>query len=168
MKIPEGISVELKQGAVKVQGKLGTVERKYDARFMNVEKKGEEIAITAKGKTTRKMNAALGTLEAHLGNAFEGVTKGFEKHLAVVFAHFPITVEVKGREALVKNFLGEKIPRKADIIGATKVEAKGQDVFVRGSDSDDVGQTAANLVASTKVREKDVRRFQDGIYYAPE
>lgn len=168
MKIPEGISVDLEQDAVKIRGELGSVEKKFDSRVLLVERKGNEITVKTRVKATRKTSAAAGALEAHLRNAFEGVAKGFEKRLVIVFAHFPITVEVSGKQVVVKNFLGEKLPRTAAIVGDTRVEVKGQDIFVRGADSEAVGQTAANLIASTKIHEKDVRRFQDGIYEALE
>jgi large subunit ribosomal protein L6 len=49
-------------------------------------------------------------------------------------------------------------------VGNVKVEAKGQEVIVSGINKDEVGQTASNLEQKSKVKGKDIRRYQDGIY----
>jgi len=41
---------------------------------------------------------------------------------------------------------------------------KGEDVIVTGIDRQAVGQTAANLELATKIKQKDLRKFLDGIY----
>jgi large subunit ribosomal protein L6 len=44
------------------------------------------------------------------------------------------------------------------------VEIRGQEVIVEGIDKEECGQTAANLEQATKIKDKDPRVFQDGIY----
>jgi len=44
------------------------------------------------------------------------------------------------------------------------VEAKGENVTVSGIDKEKVGQTAANIERATKVKKRDIRVFQDGVY----
>jgi large subunit ribosomal protein L6 len=39
-------------------------------------------------------------------------------------------------------------------------------VTVKGEDKEGVGQTANNIVRATKIRARDTRVFQDGIYYS--
>jgi large subunit ribosomal protein L6 len=98
-----------------------------------------------------------------------GVISGYSHKLKILFSHFPISVEVKGKEMLIKNFLGEKQPRKAKIIGAqTKVEAKGQEVSISGISKEEVGQTVANIKSATRIRNRDSRVFQDGFYLVDE
>ena len=82
----------------------------------------------------------------------------------MVFAHFPITVKTMGKQILVENFVGERSPRVADIVGDTKVTVEGDDVIVKGVSLEDVGQTAANVELATKIRRKDQRIFLDGLY----
>ncbi|MEM3690235.1 MAG: 50S ribosomal protein L6, partial [Candidatus Micrarchaeia archaeon] len=60
--------------------------------------------------------------------------------------------------------IGEKKPRVASIVGDTKVEVKGSEIFVSGVDKEAVGQTCANICSATCIRNKDSRVFQDGIY----
>jgi large subunit ribosomal protein L6 len=69
---------------------------------------------------------------------------------------------------MVKNFLGERKARMTSLVGDTKVEVKGQDVAVSGPSKEDVGQTAANLKRVMKIKDKDGRIFQDGIYEVEE
>ncbi|MCK4332660.1 MAG: 50S ribosomal protein L6, partial [Thermoplasmatales archaeon] len=55
-------------------------------------------------------------------------------------------------------------PRKAKILENVKVETMGDNVTVSGIDKEKVGQTAANIERSTKVKHRDIRVFQDGVY----
>ena len=73
-------------------------------------------------------------------------------------------VGVKGNTVIIDNYLGEKAPRKAAIVGETKVKVKGKDVSIEGIDKECVGQTAANIENSTSINNRDRRVFQDGIY----
>jgi len=81
-----------------------------------------------------------------------------------VYAHFPMKAIVKGSEFVIENFLGEKAPRRAPILGETKVVVQGDQVLLTGPNVEEVGQTAANIEQATKIRGFDPRVFQDGIY----
>lgn len=50
----------------------------------------------------------LGTIVAHIRNMINGVTKGYEYKLAIVYSHFPMNVKVEGNKIMITNFLGEK------------------------------------------------------------
>ncbi|MCE4602331.1 MAG: 50S ribosomal protein L6, partial [Desulfurococcales archaeon] len=93
-----------------------------------------------------------------------GVTKGFRYKLKVIYSHFPINIKIEGDRFIVSNFLGEKANRVAKILPGVSVSVKGQDVTVEGIDVEAVGQTAANIELATKVKDKDRRKFMDGIY----
>ena len=64
----------------------------------------------------------------------------------------------------IENFIGERHPRSSKIVGDAKVQVKGDEVIITGVNKEDVGQTMANLEQATKIRGKDPRVFQDGIY----
>ncbi len=106
----------------------------------------------------------LETIKAHINNMITGVTKGFTYKMKIVYAHFPMTVKVQGDKVIIENFLGERHPRKAKILGDTKVQVKGDEVHITGIDKEDVGQTMANIEQATKIKRRDPRVFQDGIY----
>jgi len=94
----------------------------------------------------------------------KGVTKGFTYKLKKVYSHFPINVKVEPGKVLIENFIGERSPRIAKIVGNVKVIVKGDDIEVQGLNLEEVSQTAANIEQATKIKKKDPRVFLDGIY----
>ncbi len=84
--------------------------------------------------------------------------------MKTVFAHFPIKTSVEGDAFIIQNFLGERSPRTAKILEGVTVEAKGENVTVSGIDKEKVGQTTANIERATKVKKRDIRVFQEGVY----
>ena len=94
----------------------------------------------------------------------KGVTEGFEYKMKTVFSHFPIKTSVDGNEFIIQNFLGERSARRAKILEGVSVEVNGEDVTVQGTNKESVGQTVANIERTTKVKKRDVRVFQDGVY----
>ena len=71
------------------------------------------------------------------------------------------------KSAEIRNFLGEKRVRNIAMLeGVTIQEDKAQkdQVLVEGNDIDLVSQSAALLHGATLVRNKDIRKFLDGIY----
>ena len=106
----------------------------------------------------------MGTFRSHITNMIIGVTAGFEYKMKIVYSHFPVKTSVKGDKFVIENFLGEKYPRSASILGDTKISTKGDEVVLTGSDKEHVGQTAANIEQITRIKGYDPRVFQDGIY----
>lgn len=95
----------------------------------------------------------------------KGVQKGYTYKLKIVYAHFPISVKIKDRAVHIENYYGERSARISKIIGVTtKVTTEGDDIIVSGPNLEQVSQTAANIEASTKVKNKDQRVFLDGVY----
>ena len=159
--IPEGVTVDIQGPVVKVKGPNGEVEKKLSP-YVSIKVDGNKVNV--EGKKLSLVN----TTYAHLTNMMKGVTDGFKLNVKVVYSHFPVSVELKGKDIFIKNFLGEKHPRKTSIVGNTKVEVKGQNIAITGPDKDAVGQTAANLRMVTKINKWDPRIFQDGFYVVGE
>jgi large subunit ribosomal protein L6 len=162
IKIPEGVEVELNGNKVSVKGKMGRVEKEFNSKNIKIEKKDGNIEIS--GSEKKSDLVLISTIESHIKNMFKGASVGFLHKLQSVHSHFPMNLEVKADQLLIKNFIGEKKMRKAKIVGDAKVEVKGQEVTVRGASKEDVGQTCANICSATKIPRKDLRVFQDGIY----
>ena len=165
--VPEGVKVEIRDSVVETSGPLGSNRRRANDKLLVVAKSGNSITIdSVKTKKLQKKAAdAEISFAKELRNDMQGVRKYFETKMKVVFAHFPITIEVKGQEVRIVNMIGERTARVSKIVGETKVEAKGQDLRLYGTSIDDLGQTAANLRKAVRIRNKDGRIFQDGVYY---
>jgi large subunit ribosomal protein L6 len=166
IKIPEGVSVTVEGDLVKVKGKTVSSERAFNPLLTAVKVEAGEIDVSMAGKPSQKKHAVENVIASHVKNMIKGDSTDFVKTLKVVFAHFPVSVEVKGNLVLIKNFVGEKTPRTAKIRGKTKVEVKGAEIIVSGRDKEAMSQTASNIVKATKILNRDERVFQDGIYYA--
>lgn len=161
--IPEGVTVDVSGRYFKVAGPKGTLERTFKYPFVQLQKK--DGSITLKVDYPRKADkAALYTIKSHISNMVTGVMQGYTYKMKVVYAHFPLNISVKGREVVIDNYLGEKYPRTAKIVGDVKVTLSGADIVVEGINKEHVGQTAGNLESSTRVIKRDPRVFQDGIY----
>lgn len=163
VKIPEGVQVEASNSNVKVKGPKGELER--DFRFQKIKTKveGNKIIITAKDATKKEKTQA-GTVKAHLKNMVKGVSEGHVYKLKICSGHFPMNVTVSGDAFSVKNFLGEKVPRKLKIKEGATVKVEGTDVSVESIDIEKAGQVAADIEQLTRITNRDIRIFQDGIY----
>ena len=161
--IPANVTVTVKDSTVSVEGPKGKLERTlYHPKVAITMQEG---MVTVKCEFARgKEQALVGTFASHITNMIKGVTAGFTCQMKIVFSHFPMKVSVKGNEFIIENFLGEKFPRKAKLLEDVKVTAKGEIVTVEGINIEHVGQTAANIERATRVRYRDIRVFQDGIY----
>ena len=112
----------------------------------------------------RKDLASMRTFKSHVDNLILGLQTGFTYKMKIVFAHFPMKVSVKKDLLVIDNFLGEKHPRAANILEGVTVKVKGDEVVVSGRNKEMVAQTSANIEYATKIKDKDPRVFQDGIY----
>jgi len=65
---------------------------------------------------------------------------------------------------LIKNFIGERGMRKANLIGDVQIRTTEDEIFISGIDIEHVSQSAANIQQACKIRDKDRRVFLDGIY----
>ena len=163
VEIPEGVDGTLEGRIVTIKGEKGELVRDFSHAPINIQLEGKTVTVQA--SWPRKKEAALvGTVRSHIQNMIKGVTTGFTYKLKIVFSHFPITVKIQGKTLTIQNFTGERSPRKAKIMGDTKVTIKGDDIIVQGINLEDVSQTAANIQNATKIKRKDPRVFLDGIY----
>lgn len=163
VEIPEGIEAKLDETTLTIKGPEGENKRDFKVGKLDMEQKGNKIIFGNK-KSTKTEKRLMNTLAAHVRNMIKGVQEKFEYKLKVCFSHFPMTVELKDKEAIIKNFLGEKIPRRSKIVPGVDVKIDKQIITVTSHDKELAGQVAANFENVTKVTNRDRRVFQDGIF----
>ncbi len=161
---PASVTIRKEGNLIEVKGRIGKLKKDFTKLPATVTVEGNKITIKPYG--TRKRDFAVTkTARSVIAAMIKGVEKGYTYKLKIIFAHFPISVKVKGKEVHVENFYGERSARISQIMGdATKVSVVGEDVVIQGPSLEDVSQTAANIELSTKTKGKDQRVFLDGLY----
>lgn len=169
--IPEGVTVAINARSIKVVGPRGelTKDLKHiDVTFNKVNNRAIKITVH---NGDRKHVAALRTVKSLIANLITGVTKGYKYKLRYVYAHFPINVnvvDVDGQDYVeIRNFLGEKRVRQVKIFDGVKIEQSANqkdELVVEGNSLEAVSQNAADIQQICRVRNKDIRKFLDGIY----
>lgn len=159
IKIPEGVSVDIKGGAVTVKGSKG--ELTYTTRpEMAVEQEGDELVVSVKTKV-KGYSAYWGLTRALIDNMIQGVTEGYEKKLELVGVGYRAKSDPKG----VSFTLGYSHPvvfEKPEGVELLVVDNKN--ITVKGINKQLVGQTAARI---RKLRKPEAYKGK-GIRYAGE
>lgn len=162
--IPEGVEVSIDKSLIKVKGPKGELSRELHDPRIKISKQDNKIILEVIKKPTKREKKMLGTFSAHIKNLIKGTIEPFVYKLKICSAHFPMNVSIDKNEVIIKNFLGEKIPRKAKILSDVDIKIEGDIVVIESLDKEKAGQTAANIEKVTKIRGRDPRRFTDGIW----
>lgn len=116
----------------------------------------------------RKHVACLRTIRSAVENMIIGVTKGFLYKMKLVYAHFPINAipSSDGESVEIRNFLGEKVARQCPMLPGTTIALSDvkDELILQGNDIENVSQSAASITDKCRVKNKDIRKFLDGIY----
>ena len=163
LSIPENINIQVVGEEVKVKGVLGEINKKLVDPRIKVSIEGNKVRFTAK-KSRKKEITLINSFKAHIKNMINGVLKGHDYKLKVCSGHFPMNIAITKNKFSVKNFLGEKIPRVLEISENVNVKIEGDIISVNGINKEVVSQTAANIEMLCRIRDKDLRVFQDGIW----
>ncbi|CAI5444937.1 unnamed protein product [Caenorhabditis angaria] len=166
---PDNVTFTVKNRIVHVTGPRGTIRKDFRHLHMEMERVGKNTLRVRKWFGVRKELAAIRTVCSHVKNMIKGVTLGFRYKMRSVYAHFPINVTLQdgNRTVEIRNFLGEKIIRRVPLpegVTASISTAQKDEIIVEGNDLQFVSQAAARIQQSTAVKEKDIRKFLDGIY----
>jgi len=167
----ENVEVEVKSGVVTVAGPRGSLTRDFRHLTLDLEwQAGPRRLVARCWFGNRKMTARCGTLFGHVKNMVTGVTQGYRYKMRFVTAHFPIkhTISAEKNEFGFTHFMGQRenkrITAQAGVtIGDSRAGQKDE-IWVEGCDKDAVALTCAQIHQSTHIRNKDLRKFLDGIY----
>ncbi len=113
---------------------------------------------------TRREKTILGSFRAHMKNMIKGVQEPFEYKLKVCSGHFPMNISVSQNKFIVKNFIGEKVPRLLHIDQGIEVKIEGDVIIVTSHDKEKAGRTAGAIEILCSRPGFDKRIFQQGIY----
>merc|ERR1712142_225625 len=169
VKVPEGIDASVKARAVTVKGPRGSLTKAFKHLAVDIYKIDKDTIKVEKWFGKKKELASVRTVCSHIENMFKGVIKGYQYKMRAVYAHFPISCAISEAGTLieVRNFLGEKFIRRVRMHeGVTVENSKGQkdELILQGNSIEAVSQSAALIQQSTTVKNKDIRKFLDGLY----
>ncbi|GBN31737.1 60S ribosomal protein L9 [Araneus ventricosus] len=169
VKIPKGVDIKVRSRAVTVRGPRGLLRRSFKHVQVDMQVVGKDKLVVQKWFGIRKELATVRTVCSHIENMIKGVTMGYQYKMRSVYAHFPINVTTSKDGALVeiRNFLGEKIVRRVQMQPGVVCQNSSQqkdELILQGNDIELVSRSAALIHQSTLVKNKDIRKFLDGIY----
>ncbi|SCU84664.1 LAMI_0C08394g1_1 [Lachancea mirantina] len=169
--IPENVVVNIKSRIVKVTGPRGELTKNLkhiDVTFTKVSNRLLKITVH---NGDRKHVAALRTVKSLVNNMIVGVTRGFKYKMRYVYAHFPINVNVIEKNGAkfveIRNYLGDKKVREVPVREGVSIEfstVQKDEMLLIGNSVENVSQNAADIQQVCRARNKDIRKFLDGIY----
>ncbi|OTA94736.1 hypothetical protein M434DRAFT_394395 [Hypoxylon sp. CO27-5] len=173
LEIPEGVKVHIKSRNVTVEGPRGKLSKDLSHIAVNFSRPKKNVIGIEIHHGSRKDVATLRTVRTLINNLIVGVTKGFKYKMRYVYAHFPINVNVEKNgetgnfEVEIRNFIGEKLVRRVVMQPGVDVQistAQKDELLILGNSLEDVSQSAADIQQICRVRNKDIRKFLDGMY----
>ena len=140
IEIPSGVSIQLEPGRVAVSGPLGSLQQVVPKR-MKIEQ--EDGILNVSRPTERAPDRELhGLTRTLIANMVEGVTKGFEKRLEIQGVGY--RAALKGDDLELQVGYSHNVTIKPRTGITFEVPAPTQ-VVVKGTDKQQVGQTAAEV-----------------------
>merc|ERR1712167_417931 len=152
--IPDGVTVEVKSRFVKVTGPRGVLSKSFKHMSIDIFKTDDKTIKVAC---------------SHIQNMIIGVTKGFKYRMKMVYAHFPTNVQITdgGKQCDIVNFIGQKVKFHVNALEGVKIERDAKnntELTIEGNSIDNVSRTCALINQKCAIRNKDIRKFLDGIY----
>lgn len=166
--IPEGVEVSIVSRLVTVTGPRGVLKKDFKHVAVEITRFNKSQLKVAVWFGSRKHLACIRTVCSHMDNMIKGVTMGFQYKMRSAYSHFPVNVSIvdNKRTIEIRNYLGEKIVRRVAMLEGCTIETTDQkdELVIKGNSLEAVSQSAASIQQCAAVRNKDVRKFLDGIY----
>jgi large subunit ribosomal protein L6 len=140
IEVPSGVTVSVEPGRIAVSGPLGSLQQAVPARMQVAQEDG---SVTVTRPTERGEDRALhGLTRTLIANMVEGVTKGFEKRLEIQGVGY--RAQLKGTDLELSVGYSHSVTVKPRTGITFEVPAPTQ-IVVKGTDKQQVGQTAAEI-----------------------
>ncbi len=163
IRLKEGVEARLERGLLTVSKNNKELNGTFDHPLVKIGISSDKITFITESDN-RKEKSLLKTYKAGIKNLLHGLEEPFVYKLKICSSHFPMDVSLQGNTLQIKNFLGERKPRKAAIPEGVEVNVQGDIITVTSPYKEKAGQAAASIEAATRMTFHDRRRFQDGIY----
>ncbi len=163
VKFGEGVTAEIKGQVLTLKAFGKEISKSFRLPKVTIKVESDGITFSSEKATKRELKL-INSSVAHVDNMISGLKEDFTYVLEACNVHFPMTLKLEKNILLINNFLGEKTPRKALIHPAVKAEIKGQKIVLTSHNKEALGETVSNMEKATKIRNRDRRIFQDGIY----
>ncbi|MBR9682974.1 50S ribosomal protein L6 [Candidatus Woesearchaeota archaeon] len=162
IELPADISINIDR-TIKVTGPQGEVEKALVHPKIKITHQDTKVILESK-RATKTEKKILNSFCAHIKNMLRGVTEKHTYKLKICSGHFPMNVSLSNDQFTVKNFLGESVPRKLTIKQGAELKVEGSEIIITSTSKETAGQVAADIEQLTKVKNRDLRIFQDGIW----
>ena len=140
--VPKGVEVALSAEQISVKGSLGTLVRPVNALVTIRSEDGKLTFVPANDSV--EADSMSGTMRALLANMVNGVSKGFEKKLALVGVGY----RAAAAGSKLNLQIGFSHPVAKDMPEGVTVACPTQtEIIIKGSDRQVVGQIAAEVRA---------------------
>ncbi len=163
IEFPEDVTLTVEARVLTVKGGFGEVTKEIKMPRFIFTQEGNKLTVSCKDYNVYdKRNLA--TVKAHVRNMIKGAQEGFEYQLKICSSHFPMNVSISGKKLVVKNLLGEKVPRELVLKENVNVKVNSTIIVVKGANLETVSLVASDIEQLTRITNRDRRIFQDGIY----
>jgi large subunit ribosomal protein L6 len=141
--IPEGVTVDIKDGVVTVKGKLGELTQNFDS--VNIKVEDGNVLVT-RSSDSKDQKAKHGLYRSLMLNMIEGVSKGWTKELELVGVGYRASNQGQKLE-LALGFSHAIVMSLAPEVKVETVSEKGKNPIIKLTSHDKqlVGQVAAKI-----------------------
>ncbi|HEY5688862.1 MAG TPA: 50S ribosomal protein L6 [Yeosuana sp.] len=141
--IPDGVTVDIKDGIVTVKGKLGELTQNFDSVDIKVE---DGNVLVTRSSDTKDQKAKHGLYRSLMRNMIEGVSKGWTKELELVGVGYRASNQGQTLE-LALGFSHNIVMSLAPEVKVEAVNEKGKNPIIKLTSHDKqlVGQIAAKI-----------------------
>jgi len=145
IEIPNGVTVEVKDGMLIVKGGKSTLQRPLHSMVM-VSVTDGIVTVDVKNKENKEERSLWGTFAAHIKNMIIGVTEGFKKQLEINGVGYKVAMQ--GTDLKIE--VGYSHPVIYKVPEGVMASLEKNVITLVGADKELVGQTASEIRAIRK------------------
>src|SRR3989344_3265377 len=163
IELPNDVDSSMDEQLIVIKGPKGDIRKSIKQHQVSIRINDRKISLESSG-SGRADKKTLNSLVAHVKNAIKGSLHNHDYTLKICSGHFPMNVGISNNKLVVKNFLGEKVPRVLKLKEGAEVKIEGDIIHVTSISKEIAGQVSADIEQLTRRPGYDTRIFQDGCY----